>query len=170
MEENGLINDLDLLFNSDFNLVSPEQSSEVLKSQNNVTLLDDNENDSENNLVTSNSILDEYTKLENDKNKLELDKLEFEAKYKEIFDQYNLIQENINNIEQKQSEVKEELTRAMEHSNEKNIHNDMFKVTFVAATVRENFDKDKFKRKYPVLFNQFIKKSDVKAYVKIKEL
>lgn len=170
MEENNLINDLDLLFNSDFNSVSPEQSLEVLKSQNNVTLLDDNENDSEDNLVTSNSILDEYTKLENDKNKLELDKLEFEAKYKEIFDQYNLIQENINNINQKQSEVKEELTKAMEHSNEKNIYNDMFKVTFVAATVRENFDKDKFKKKYPVLFSQFIKKSDVKAYVKIKEL
>ena len=77
------------------------------------------------------------------------------------------ILDKITEASSKQEELKPELTKSMEDSGLKNIADDMFKVTFVAATTRENFDKKGFEKKYPVIYKQFLQKSEVSAYVKI---
>ena len=77
------------------------------------------------------------------------------------------ILDKITEASSKQEELKPELTKSMEDSGLKNIADDMFEVTFVAATTRENFDKKGFEKKYPVIYKQFLQKSEVSAYVKI---
>ena len=98
------------------------------------------------------------------KAQVELD--EFKQKHLEIFEEYQAILDRINDMSTKQDELKPEMTEAMNNAGLKNIADDMFKVTFVAATSRENFDKKSFEKKYPVLYKQFITKSEVSAYVK----
>ena len=138
--------------------------------QSNVILLDDEKNDSTVNVVTPDSILNEYTKLEFEKRQAELAIEEFKQENLEIFEKFEKLNSMVDNISIKQSDVKTRLTDSLEKSGRKDCLNQYFKATFVAATKRETFDKDKFKNKYPVLYSQFLKVSDVSAYTKISEV
>ena len=152
------------------NITTDSTEIKVNDISSNINLLDEDKNGSDSILVTPSSILEDYTTLEKEKKDLEKQKLDFENENRAIFDQYNAILNEIQNKTNEQSELKDKMTESMENSGLKTMSNDMFKVTFVAATTRDNFEKDKFKKKYPVLFNEFITTSSVKSYVKIKEI
>lgn len=139
---------------------------------NNVTLLDSKENEPEMNVVTPNQLLDDYTELEKSKEEINAKIQELMEKNKEIFDVLKGYEEQISELDNKQSEMRQTITDSIENAGltEKGISNNIFKVKYVAATTRQNFDKEKFKRQYPVLFNQFVTISDVKSYIKISKI
>ena len=146
-----------------------EINSETLELQNNIDLLDDSKNLPENNVITPGKLLEDYTNLELEKEKIDIKILELKEQNKEIFELLEKYQNEISELDNKQSEMRQEITNSIENAGltERGISNDIFKIKYVAATTRQNFNKDKFKAKYPVLFNQFITTSDVKSYIKI---
>ena len=146
------------------------KSNEIIS--NNVTLLDDNKNEPEMNVVTPNQLLDDYTELEKSKEEINAKIQELMEKNKEIFDVLKSYEEQISELDNKQSEMRQTITDSIENAGltEKGISNNIFKVKYIAATTRQNFDKEKFKRQYPVLFNQFVTISDVKSYIKISKI
>jgi len=158
---------LDDLFNA-FD-ISSETNSEALELQNNINILDNDKNALNVNVVTPMSLLEDYTSLELQKEELDVKILELKEQYKEIFKQLEEYQNQITELDNQQAEMRQEITDSIENSGltERDINNEIFKIKYVAATTRQNFDKTKFKTKYPVLFNQFITTSEVKAYIKI---
>lgn len=147
--------------------------SEVLdlnSAQGQISLLDDKTEVVGDDVVTPDSVLNEYTKLEFEKRQILVSIEEFKAEHAEIFEKLDKFNEMISNISIKQDNIKTDLVDTLGLSGRKDCANQYFKATYVAPTKRETFDKDKFKAKYPVLFNQFIKRSDVSAYVKISEV
>lgn len=165
MEEN-----IDDLFNIlDISNDELKINSETLKPSNNITLLDDKENESEKNLITPGKLLEDYTKLEEEKEKIDIKIIELKEKYSKIFKQLEEYENSILELSEQQNNMRQDLTDSIENAGltNKSISNDIFKVSYVAATTRQNFDKDKFKKQYPVLFNKFIKLVEVKSYVKI---
>lgn len=171
MENNQDLNNLSEVV-SDLNLLldtAPETSEQPQKLQeitNNINLLDKEEK-IEGNLRNPGEVLKDYSNLEKEKMKAQVELDDFKQKHLEIFEEYQAILDKITEASSKQEELKPELTKSMEDSGLKNIADDMFKVTFVAATTRENFDKKGFEKKYPVIYKQFLQKSEVSAYVKI---
>lgn len=153
-----------------FDLDTEEVNKEELL--NNVTLLDNKENEPEMNVVTPNQLLDDYTELEKSKEEINAKIQELMENNKEIFDVLKGYEEQISELDNKQSEMRQTITDSIENAGltEKGISNNIFKVKYIAATTRQNFDKDKFKKQYPVLFNQFITVSDVKSYIKISKI
>lgn len=162
--------ELDDLFNA-FDISSDESKmeSETLKISNNINLLDDNKNDSEINLVTPGKILEDYTKLEEEKEKIDIKIQELKEEYSKVFKQLEEYENTISELSEKQNNMRQDLTDSIENAGltEKGISNNIFKVKYVAETTRQNFDKDKFKKQYPVLFNKFINIVKVKSYIKI---
>lgn len=140
------------------------------ESASNVTLLDNQEKESEVNLRTPDIILKDYTNLSLDNEKIDIEIEEFKAKYIAIFEELQAIIDKKNLNIEKQTALKEELTESLQNTGTKHIANDVFKATFVAATTKSTFDRKGFETKYPVLCKQFLKYSDVKAYVKISEV
>lgn len=162
MEEN-----LDDLFNA-FD-ISSEIKSETLELQNNINILDNDKNVPDLNVITPGKLLEDYTNLESEKEKLDIKIQELKQTNFEIFKQLEEYQNEISKLSEKQESMRQDLTESIENAGltEKGISNDIFKVKYIAATTRQNFDKEKFKTKYPVLFNQFITTSNVKSYIKI---
>lgn len=146
---------------------APESDLELQKSQEQVNLLDNTESVPEINLRAPSEVLNEYSNYERTNQKVQREIDEFKEKHKEVFEAYQALLDIIKDNETKQTNLKEELTESMQNAGLKTLSDDLFKVTFVAATTRNNFDTTSFKTKYPVLFQQFTKVSDVKAYVKI---
>ena len=136
----------------------------------NITLLDNQENEPEVNLRTPDAILNDYTKLDLDNKKVDVEMEEFKQKYKAVFEEFQTILDKKNLNIEKQLALKDELTESLQNTGTKSIANDNFKATFVAATTKSTFDRKGFEAKYPVLCKQFLKYSDVKAYVKISEV
>lgn len=162
--------ELDDLFNAfDISSEEPESKSEPIKVSNSIILLDEDKNDPEFNLVTPGKLLEDYTKLEEEKEKINIKILELKEKYSEIFKQLEGYENSILELSEQQNNMRQDLTDSIENAGltNKSISNDIFKVSYIAATTRQNFDKDKFKKQYPVLFNKFIKLVEVKSYVKI---
>ena len=164
---------LDDLFSAfDISLDESKTESETVKISDNINLLDNQENESMTNVVTPNQLLDEYTELEKSKEELNAKIQELMDNNKEIFNILKGYEEEISNLNTKQEEMRQTITDSIENAGltEKGISNNIFKVKYVAATTRQNFDKDKFKKQYPVLFNQFITISDIKSYVRISKI
>ena len=146
MEEN-----LDDLFNA-FD-ISSEIKSETLELQNNINILDNDKNVSDLNVITPGKLLEDYTNLESEKEKLDIKIQELKQTNFEIFKQLEEYQNEILKLSEKQESMRQDLTESIENAGltEKGISNDIFKVKYIAATTRQNFDKEKFKTKYPVL-------------------
>lgn len=142
-------------------------SQEVQNNLNSINLLDDSKKALEVNLRTPEIILNDYTKLNLEAEKIQLSIEEFKAKYAHIFKVLDEFQKQIDLNNEKQQALKEELTESLGNMNMKNVSNNTFKVTYVAATQKSTFDRKAFETKYPVLCKQFLKYSDVKAYIKI---
>lgn len=114
-------------------------------------------------------LLTDYTNIAKDTSSI-LEEIEkFKQAHLEIFEQYQALLDKITDNETKQGLLKEDLVTSMESANIASIGNDMFKVAFIAATTRNTFDTTKFKKEHADLYKDYVKVSNVKAYVKITE-
>lgn len=137
------------------------KESEKLNSLANIKLLDNEEDVSELNVVTPESILNEYSDLDLKNEELNAQIEEIKLKNPEIFNQIKELEnkqaENLN----KQSKLKEDLKQALIDNNQKSVKNDFWTVTYIAEHTKTTFDREKFEKKYPVLAQQFTKVSTV---------
>lgn len=71
-------------------------------------------------------------------------------------------------LERMESELKAQFLDKMETNGIKNfISNDgTFKVTYVAETTSKEFDSKRFKEEQPDLYNEYLKESTTKSYVR----
>lgn len=71
-------------------------------------------------------------------------------------------------LERMESELKAQFLDKMETNGIKNfISNDgTFKVTYVAETTSKKFDSKRFKEEQPDLYNEYLKESTTKSYVR----
>lgn len=123
--------------------------------------------------VTTKSLLDDYTKLDLDKQKNNIEEAEFKEKYKEIFDAYDKILEARKSIEDKQNELKDEMLVKMREANQKDEFNERFKVHYTAPSVRKNFDTKQFYEDYAedtAMYKKYVKITSVKDGIKISEV
>jgi len=151
-------------------ILDEENTQNIQEISDNINLLDETEKEPEVSLRTPDIVLNEYTKLDEDSDKIKLQIEEFKARNAYIFKTLENFENELKLNDEKQQILKEELTESMNNTNIKNINNNKFKATFVAATQKTTFDRKSFETKYPVLCKQFLKYSDVKAYVKISEV
>lgn len=73
-------------------------------------------------------------------------------------------------IEAQQSvldEMKEKLKEAMEASNVVKIQSDVLTVNYIAENEKENFDKKKFRKDYPDIYDEYVSFIKSKAYIKM---
>lgn len=175
--DKDLVNDLNTLLGeatpSDRQVLeelNPEPGLETSNILEDIDLLDDSKEDSKSDLSTPGELLQEYTDAEKESMKVKVELEEFKQKHLEVFEEYQVMLDKLTDISNTQSELKTKMTNSMEQANIKTISNDMFKITFVAATKKSTFDRKGFEAKYPVLCQQFLKYSDVSAYVKITEV
>ena len=114
-------------------------------------------------------LLTDYTNIAKDTKSI-LEEIEkFKKQHEEVFNEYQTLLDKITDNETKQGLLKEDLVTSMESANIASIGNDMFKVAFIAATTRNTFDSTKFKKEHADLYKDYVKVSNVKAYVKITE-
>jgi hypothetical protein len=132
--------------------------------------LDNVENVSLFDTKTPDDLLKEYTDLETSNKAIEEKIANFREEHKEIFSKLDEMFSEIENNTSKQATIKEDLVGSMSESNIDSIANKMFKVKYVAETIRHDFDKTKFKDENEELYNKYIKDTKVKAYVKITEV
>lgn len=163
--------DLDLLLGLESISEAPEQPKNEFSTISSINLLPEESEPEKSNLVKTPAILlGEYTVLDTNKKRLNEKLEEFKQQHKEIFDLYQAKLNEIADVESKKAEIKSQLVESMENAGLKNISNDSFKVTYVAATQKSTFDRKSFEKKYPVLCKEFISYSDVSAYVRLTEL
>ena len=123
--------------------------------------------------VTTKSLLDDYTKLDLEKQKSNIEEAEFKKKYKEIFDAYDKILEARKAIEDKQNKLKDDMLVKMRESNQKDEFNERFKVHYTAPSVRKNFDTKQFYEDYAedtAMYKKYVKITSVKDGIKISEV
>ena len=176
------VNDLESIFGNmsnfnkdeqnDFNLALFNKSSKLdLKNiQNNINILDEDINESDNDLESPAAILNKYTDLENEINEIKANLEKYKDLYSNIFSEALMMENKISDLKSKQNDLKPKLTDSMKNAGLKNLKNSKFKVVYIAATLRENFNKDKFKKKYPVLYKEFTTTSEVSDYIRISEV
>ena len=121
-------------------------------------------------IKTPDELLKEYTDLETSNKAIEEKIANFREEHKEIFSKLDEMLAEITDNATKQATIKEDLVGSMSESNVDSIANKMFKVKYVAETIRHDFDKTKFKDENEELYNKYIKDTKVKAYVKITEV
>ena len=174
------VDDLELIFGEMSNFAEQEQSDlfenvkssslELKNIQNNINILNEDINKLEDDLKTPGSILDEYSNIEYEIEQIQESIQKIKNENASIFENISIMEDKISELREQQSNLKPQLTESMKNSGLKKLENAKFKVVYVAATIRETFDKDKFKKKYPVLYSQFVKTSDVSEYIKISEV
>ena len=70
-------------------------------------------------------------------------------------------------LEELDKEMRRQLEKAMDAFEIKSFENDLIKITYVEPTVRTSVDSAKLKKKYPEIFNECSKNSEVKGSVRI---
>lgn len=135
--------------------------SEESKISENINLLDESKNEPEVNVVTPESLLDEYSKYDLKNEELEVKIEELKAKNPEIFKAIEDINKEIQSNIEKQSKIKEDIKESLKANDQKNVKNDFWTVTYVASYIKTTFDRASFEKKYPVLAKQFITTSTV---------
>lgn len=71
-------------------------------------------------------------------------------------------------IEEQDKWMRQELEKMMEQYGIKNFNNDLISITYVEPTTSTKLDSKAVKTKYPEVFNECSKTSEVKGYVRIK--
>ena len=70
-------------------------------------------------------------------------------------------------LEEQDKSMREQLEAAMEQHGVKSFENDIIKITYVEPTTRTSVDSAKLKKKYPSVFEECSKTSEVKGSVRI---
>lgn len=143
------------------NFINFMESIGDLEDESNINLLDNEENVPEINVITPESILNEYSNLDLKNEELNAQIEEIKLKNPEIFNQIKEIEERQRENLDKQSKLKEDLKQALIDNNQKSVKNDFWTVTYIAEHTKTTFDREKFEKKYPVLAQQFMKVSTV---------
>jgi len=138
-----------------------ELTQDELKNNSNIISLDDDKNDSEMNLETPESLLNEYSNYDLELEKLNIKIEEVKMRFPDVFKMLDEIESSKNEVLEKQSEIKNKIKDSMIQYDKKSISNDFWKVTYVASYTKTTFDRSSFEKKYPVLAKQFIKESTV---------
>ena len=73
----------------------------------------------------------------------------------------------IDELKELEKTLKESLLQEMEKRNIKKIDTNKLTITYVDETTKETFDSKAFRQEHRDLYDEFVKISDVKAYVKI---
>ena len=71
-------------------------------------------------------------------------------------------------LDDQEKELKSTLVKAMEHYGVKSFENDLIKMTYVAPTTRSSIDGAKLKKDHPDIARQYVKTSNVAAFVKVE--
>lgn len=71
-------------------------------------------------------------------------------------------------IEERQEKLKQFILEKMEELNIDSIDNDFFTITYYAPSVSNRFDSKTLQKEMPEIYDKFIKKTNVKSYIKIK--
>lgn len=70
-------------------------------------------------------------------------------------------------LKEAEKNLKESLLKEMQKRNIKKIDTPKLTITYVDETTKETFDSKSFREDYRELYDDYVKISDVKAYVKI---
>ena len=70
-------------------------------------------------------------------------------------------------LKEAEKNLKESLLNEMQKRNIKKIDTPKLTITYVDETTKETFDSKSFRKDYRELYDDYVKISDVKAYVKI---
>ena len=119
--------------------------------------------------VSTLDLLNKYTDVEQAKIELEKEMKEFMIKNKEFVAEMNNFQKRLEELNEQQAGIKSEMVQVMPLENTKNETNGIFKVVYVAATTKSTFDTKKFKAENEILYDKYVNKSDVAAYVKVSK-
>lgn len=71
-------------------------------------------------------------------------------------------------IKKKQDALKVAILEEMQRKNIVKLETPELNITYVAATTRESFDSQNFRKSYPDLYDEFCRISPVKASVRLK--
>ena len=127
----------------------------------NINILDDSKNVSDFNVVTPESILDDYTELDKANEELNIQIEEIKLQHPEIFDQIKELESKQQENLDKQCKLKDDLKQALIDNNQSNVKNDFWTVSYIAEHTRATFDREAFEKKYPVLAKQYTKESKI---------
>ena len=87
-----------------------------------------------------------------------------------ICKQITEFEKSIKEMEKKRDQLKKAILEGMEQNNVKSISDETtgLKITYVASTDAETFDKKKFKADYPDLYDEYISMKPKAAYITVK--
>ena len=91
----------------------------------------------------------------------------FEEKQVALFQSIVEVIENKKRLEEQEKKLKEKLKLAMEQYGVKSFKNNKLSLTYVAETTTVKIDSKQIKEKYPNVYAECSKPSNVSAYVKI---
>lgn len=98
---------------------------------------------------------------------------EFKALHPEIFDTLEGLEYEAQLLKEKRDNLNEDIKEAMVDEKMKNEEIGKFRFTYVASTIKRNFDSKKFYKKYgpkTKTYQEFVKETPVSDYIKVKEL
>ena len=152
-------NDLDLLLGNIDEIL--EDNLESVNNVTNINLLDNKENELELNVVTPETLLNEYTDydLKNEEIKAQIEEIKLENP--DIFNKIKELEDKIVINQNSQNEIKNKMKQALIDHKLQNVKNDFWTVSYVAAYTKATFNREAFEKKYPVLAKQFTKYTEV---------
>ena len=77
------------------------------------------------------------------------------------------LETKIKELQTLEVELKRQIIEQMKNHECKSIENDLLRLTFIESTTRESFDSKLLKSKFPDIYNNFKRTSDVAETVKI---
>lgn len=119
--------------------------------------------------ITTVDLLNQYTDIEKEKLDLEVEMKTFILENKVFAQKMNEFKQRQTELENKQADLKAKMVQTMPLEDKKNESNGVFKVTYVAPTTKSSFDTKKFKEENEKLYEKYVSKSDVSAYVKVSK-
>lgn len=78
------------------------------------------------------------------------------------------IEKELKSIQEREKELKQALLKEMKDRGVKKIDTPEFIITYIEPTDRENFDKKKFQKDNPDLYDEYVSFSKVKESIRIK--
>ena len=124
-------------------------------------------------IINSKTYMKKYREANLQREEIERKIEEFKKQYPEVFDTLESLEYEIEKIEEDKKQYVEQIKEQMEKENLSKDIVGKYEFTYVAPTIRRNFNGKKFYETYSPktkMYKEFINESNVAGYVKIKEL
>ena len=118
-------------------------------------------------------LMNDYKDIENKRIKALLTIEEFKKQHEEIFNTLESLEYEVELLDRDKSDVVPLIKDAMVKENKKKEEIGKFRFTYVAPTIKRNFDSKKFYENYSPktkMYKEYVTQSNVSDYVKVKEL